>query len=265
MVQDIFQQVDKLLIDLGERVMEVAHESFAIVDGLQEKIKRGDATNNEDVLHGDVGGEHEPLEEEAIVYEPQDPSFDSKVVEDAIRELTTTILIMNLCIVHKVNNKFANELFALLCLHLLLANNCLPNNYYAIKTLTIRLRLDYKNIHACAKGCVLYQEKYKDVLCCPKCGVYRYKDEGNKLFPMKMLKHFPIIPRLQRMFRILSMSELMLWHSQNNGRDGLIRHPCGSKTWRDIHESKFTHRHKDGCLNNTHICQLGWHITLMAK
>ncbi len=61
MVQYTFQQVNELLTNLGEKVMKVAYEAFTIVDGLQEEIKRGDASNNEDVLHGDVGGEHEPL------------------------------------------------------------------------------------------------------------------------------------------------------------------------------------------------------------
>ncbi len=162
------------------------------------------------MLHGDGEGEHEPLKEEAIVDEPQDPKFDLKALKDAIDELyggskctklVATILLMNLCIVHGINNKFAYELFAFLHLHLLLVDNCLPNNYYIVKTLTRILRLDYKNIHACGKRCVLYQGKYKYVVYCPKCGAFQYKDEGNKLFLVKVLRHFPIIPRLQRMFR----------------------------------------------------------------
>jgi hypothetical protein len=88
--------------------------------------------------------------------------------------------------------------------HLLLVDNCLPQNYYATKILTRQLGLDYKNIHACGKRCVLFRGEYKDVISCPKCGAPQYKDEGNKLYPVKVLKHFPIIPRLQRMFRALA-------------------------------------------------------------
>ncbi len=166
-------------------------------------------------------------------------------MKDAIKELyggskctklVATILLTNLCNVHGVSNKFANELFALLRLHLLLTDNCLPNNYYVTKTLTRISRLDYKNIHACGRRCVLYQGEYKDVVYCPKCGASPYKDEMNKLFPMKMLRHFPIILRLQRMFRTPTMSKLMLWHSQNSSQNGLIRHQCDSKAWRQIHE-----------------------------
>jgi hypothetical protein len=39
MVQYAFQQIDELFIDLGKKVMEVAHEVFVIVDGLQKKSK----------------------------------------------------------------------------------------------------------------------------------------------------------------------------------------------------------------------------------
>jgi hypothetical protein len=143
-------------------------------------------------------------------------------LEEAIKELykgskctklATTILFVNLCMMHGVNNKFAYELFTLLRLHLLLADNCLPHNYYVAKTLTRKIGLDYKNIRVCGKRCVLFRSEYRNVINCPKCGTPRYKDEGNKLYFMTILKHFPIIPRLQRMFRTPAMSSLMLWHA----------------------------------------------------
>ncbi len=112
----------------------------------------------------------------------------------------------------------------------------MPQNYYAAKTLTIRVGLDYKNIHVCGKRCVLFRGKYKDVINFPKCGTPRYKDEGNKLYLVKVIKHFPINPRLQRMFRTPAMSSLMLWHAQNNSLDGLVKHPCDSKAWKHINE-----------------------------
>jgi hypothetical protein len=117
---------------------------------------------------------------------------------------------MNLCIVHGVTNKFANELFTLLCLHLLPEPNCLPNNLYIAKTLTHQLGLDYKTIHACARGCVLFSEEHQNVVNCPKCGGPCYKDEINKMFPIKVLRNFPIVPILQRMYRSPTLSQLML-------------------------------------------------------
>jgi hypothetical protein len=83
---------------------------------------------------------------------------------------------------------------------------------------------------------VLFQGKYVEATCCPKYQHLRYKDSEWKLFPMKVLRHFLVISRLQRMFRSPAISKLMLWHSENSshgdGGDNLVRHPCDSKAWR---------------------------------
>lgn len=50
-----------------------------------------------------------------------------------------------------------------------------------------------------------------------------------------MLRRFPIVYRLQIMFRTPALSKLMLRHSQNNSLDGLVRHPCDSKAWKHVH------------------------------
>lgn len=56
---------------------------------------------------------------------------------------------------------------------------------------------------------------------------------------MKVLRHFPLIPRVQRMFRSPMISKLLRWHDENrssrDGGDGLVRHPCDSKAWRHFH------------------------------
>jgi hypothetical protein len=75
-------------------------------------------------------------------------------------ELTIIILFMNLYMVHGVSNKFVDELFIFLRL-LLLADNCLPQNYYASKTLTRRLGLNYKNILLVEKGVSYIKENIK--------------------------------------------------------------------------------------------------------
>jgi hypothetical protein len=69
---------------------------------------------------------------------------------------TTTILLVNLCTVHEVNNKFVDELFALLHHHLLPEPNFLTTNYYVAKGLTQKLGLYYENIHTYVKGCTLF-------------------------------------------------------------------------------------------------------------
>jgi len=82
---------------------------------------------------------------------------------------------------------------------------------------------------------MLFKKELVDELWCHKCGIYRYKDEENKAYPMKVLRHFPIIPRLRRMYRTPYILELMVWHSKNHNSNGLVCHPCDSKAWNHVH------------------------------
>jgi hypothetical protein len=171
-------------------------------------------------------------------------------MEDAVQELytrakssklATTILLLNLCTVHGVSNCFVDELFSILHAHLLLDGNSLPKNHYAARTLTKKLGLAYTSIHACESRCVLFRGEYANETTCPKCGSSRFKDQERKKFPVKVLRHFPVIPRLQRLFRSPTISRLMRWHSENRSDrdrgDNLVRHPCDSKAWRHFHDN----------------------------
>jgi hypothetical protein len=73
-------------------------------------------------------------------------------------KLTITMLLMNVCQVHGVSKKFVDELSALLHLHLLPRDNCLPSSMYRAKVLTSKVGLYYNNIHACSNGCVLFRK-----------------------------------------------------------------------------------------------------------
>lgn len=70
--------------------------------------------------------------------------------------LASTLLLMNVCMMHGVSNKFVDELLALLHKHLSPKDNYLPPNMYAAKTLINNVGLDYNNIHAFVNGCVLF-------------------------------------------------------------------------------------------------------------
>jgi hypothetical protein len=137
-------------------------------------------------------------------------NLDAALLEDAIHELysgirctklAATILLQNLYTVHGVSNNFTDELFTILHRHLQPEGNILPKNHYAAKSLTSMLGLSYNSIHACGKECVLFRGDYIDVERCPKCDGPRFSDADCKKYPIKVLRHFSIIPQLQRMFR----------------------------------------------------------------
>ena len=233
MVQDAFQENDTQQNPLEETIQEIVMDAFTVVDGLE------DGANNES---GDEDDE-EPMGDLGIADDKDDAPHD---LEEAIQELydgarssvlAATILIMTLCTIHGVNNKFADQIFALFRLHLLPGENRLPKNYHAAKSLIRKLGLNYNTIHACVGGCVLFRGPLENATHCPKCNAPRYKDVQKKKRPWKVLRHFPLIPRLKRMFRTPAISELMVWHSKNGSTDGMVRHPCDSKAWHHVHEN----------------------------
>ena len=230
-----------------ERVEQEVSDAFATGDSIHEEYRDADVDEVAEAEEcRDGPGSRDPLQQE----ETENEDFDARVLEELMKalyngskssKLVATIWLMNLCTVHGVSNQCANELFSILHLHLLPKNNTLPKNYHATKSLTMKLGLTYKTIHACEKGCVLFHDEHANALRCPKCNGRQYCDEDRRAIPLKVLCHFPIIPRLQRMFRSPKISKLMLWHAENcndqEGGDGLVRHPCDSKAWKHFHKN----------------------------
>ena len=55
-----------------------------------------------------------------------------------------------------------------------------------------------------------------------------------KNIPAKVLRRFPLIPRLQRLFMTSEVAKDMVWHHEERVKDGLLRHLTDSKAWRHI-------------------------------
>jgi hypothetical protein len=244
MVDNAFLE-EPLPPDVEEIVHEVVTGAFDLGDTVHKECN--DSSGEGDVVNLSEHGVTSCKDVEG--HETSD-HFDPTMLEEAIQEfyegsrstkLAATILLMNLCTIHGVSNNFADELFTILHHHLLPEGNRLPKNHYMAKSLTSKLGLTYTSIHACGKDCVLFRGEYADAERCPKCEGPRFSDGDRKKYLVKVLRHFPIIPRLQRMFRSPSISALMKWHAENQsdreGGDGLVRHPCNSKAWKHFHEN----------------------------
>jgi hypothetical protein len=64
-----------------------------------------------------------------------------------------------------------------------------------------RLGLGYEPIHVCPNNCVFFWKDYANHEYCPKCNASRWKDaDGKRRIRDKVLRHFPLIPRLHRIF-----------------------------------------------------------------
>ncbi|GJR11743.1 reverse transcriptase domain-containing protein [Tanacetum coccineum] len=92
----------------------------------------------------------------------------------------------------------------------------LPPSYYAIKKTFKMIGLGYESIHACVNDCFLFRgDANKDVHFCPVCNTSRWKDSNTpgKKVPKKVLRYFPIIPRLQRLYKSSHTAKEMTWHA----------------------------------------------------
>jgi hypothetical protein len=77
------------------------------------------------------------------------------------------------------------------------------------------LGLGYENIHVCKNNCVLFRNVNAKLNECPVCKESRWKDEtGLKWVPHKVLRHFPLLPRLKIIFASKQTSEETQWHKK---------------------------------------------------
>ncbi|XP_039146815.1 uncharacterized protein LOC120284059 [Dioscorea cayenensis subsp. rotundata] len=140
----------------------------------------------------------------------------------------------------KVYNKWSNKSFDMLLELLkvaLLEPNTLPTSYYDAKNLLRDLGLGYTSIHACKYDCILYWNDTADREDCPICGTTRWKinDGKGKKIPHKVLRYFPVIPRLQRLFMSKRTATDMRWHKEKRvDSDTVMQHPADSKAWKHL-------------------------------
>jgi hypothetical protein len=128
-----------------------------------------------------------------------------------------------------------------------------PDSLYSAKKVIRDLGLEYEKIDACVNDCVLYRNEYADLEQCPICMESRWKsvqnnvvnesdettigkEKKNKKVPNKILRYFPLTPRLQRLFMTKHVASDMRWHKEGRVNDGVLRHPADSMAWKRLDE-----------------------------
>lgn len=116
----------------------------------------------------------------------------------------------------------------------------LPNSYYEARKIIKDLGLDYVKIDVCPNNCMLFRDENSET--CIKCSSSRWKsvttrDDGSKnKIPAKVLRYFPLKPRLQRLFNCSKTASDMRWHEEERPKDGPLRHPADSPAWKKLDE-----------------------------
>ena len=140
----------------------------------------------------------------------------------------------------QVTNHWTNKSVDML-LHLLNdvipSGSVLPKSHYEARSIMRELGLGYETIHACKNDCVLFWKELEKEKECPECHESRYKyDDGKgKKVPHKVLRYFPLKPRLQRLFMSQMIAEDMQWHKEKRiDQKNVLRHPANSEAWKEF-------------------------------
>src|SRR5204863_8911432 len=104
--------------------------------------------------------------------------------------------------------------------------------------------LDYEKIHACPNDCMLYYKENKNLQCCSKCGVSRWRRKkhstaavtSDNMFedkvPAKVLRYFPLTKRLQRFYMTKDIAKNMRWHFEYRTYDEKLMHSGDAEAWK---------------------------------
>ena len=126
----------------------------------------------------------------------------------------------------------------------------LPSSTNEFKKLTNELGLGYEKIHACPNDCMLYWGPTINEQSCNVCGASRYKTQHDettnaeaddlnsyksvKPKPAKVLRYFPLTPRLKRIYSYATTIKDMKWHHTDRLRDEKLRHPADGLAWKEF-------------------------------
>ena len=137
-------------------------------------------------------------------------NFD-KFKEDAKRELYPgctdysilkfVIEMLNVKVMINLSNKGLDMMLELLT-KVLLKGNLVPRSTYEAKKILCDLGISYEHIDARKNDCALFWKENENLDKCSMCEAPRYKDthaQGKKI-PHKVLRYFPLTPRLRRLY-----------------------------------------------------------------
>ncbi|OMO52139.1 Zinc finger, CCHC-type [Corchorus capsularis] len=198
---------------------------------------------------GEDGGHEEPTEETAKFYKLLDNMNEPLYEGSKCSKLAFSIRLFHLKCLCGMTGK---------CLDLLLEFlrdvfpfAAIPTSSYNSKKIIKDLGLGYEKIHGCPNDCMMYWGDNAKQESCHVCGNSRWEGSNtNKTFneddgevevkkkPAKVLRYFPLIPRLQRLFMSSKTAGDMTWHEDGRTKDGAIRHPADSLAWKAF-DSRF--------------------------
>jgi hypothetical protein len=212
-------------IDHGEDRNIHVLEKLAVVEEANVDSFVPEHTNDDCGLH-EMLGELIRSEQHSNEARPEDrnegvASHFKKPIEDAKRELypgcmnfsrfTFVIKMLHVKSYYRITNSAFTSMMQILS-EAFPQFNTVPKSYDEAKKMLRELGLGYESINVCPNNCVLFRKEHETKDSCLVCKASRWKDPERKKVPAKVLWHFPLVPRLQRMFVLKKRSEEAQWH-----------------------------------------------------
>ncbi|CAI0444874.1 unnamed protein product, partial [Linum tenue] len=221
---------------------------------LNEDHMLEDTLDDMDGLLNDIygrRGEEEDfgMDTEEVAEEPnQDAAAFYRLLQEAkeklypnceYTKLSTIVKLLHLKSIHKWTNKSFDDLLDILRVLIPDGKVNLPESFSSARKYISELGLGYEKYDVCEKSCTLYWGPHKDATSCPVCKLPRYAsiDSKGKGKPHKVLRYFPLKPRLQRLFMSSKTASEMRWHKEGRSDDGIMRHPADTPAWKSFDET----------------------------
>ncbi|XP_042465681.1 uncharacterized protein LOC122048146 [Zingiber officinale] len=192
----------------------------------------------------------EPNDEAKNFYRLLNDSKEPLYQGSRVSKLLALIKLLHIKNVGQWTNKSFSMLLQLLKEEILPENSDLPDSYSNAKKFIRDIGLSYEKIDACKNNCMLFWKDHKNLDFCEVCGISRWKEDrhsggtqfkaNGKKIPKKILRYFPLKPRLQRLFICSKTAPYMRWHNDARVDDEILRHPADSMIWKSFDE-----RYKD--------------------
>uniref|UniRef100_A0A453TCN9 Transposase n=2 Tax=Aegilops tauschii subsp. strangulata TaxID=200361 RepID=A0A453TCN9_AEGTS len=167
------------------------------------------------------------------------PNLFSKLMEEAKKDLyegcsdftrlSFIIKLLHIKSYNRITNRAFNQFVELISATFPHAD--IPKSYTEAKNVLSEVGLGYETIHVCKFDCALFWGEHANKSHCPECETSRWKvEKGRKKIPHKVLRYFPIIPRLQRISVSKEQSADARWHKEKRVAEAnVMRHPAGGE------------------------------------
>ncbi|KAF5459683.1 hypothetical protein F2P56_019609 [Juglans regia] len=215
------------------------------VDEMLDDIRHGSFMDNSARYEGNAN----PNDQPSTSYTPTNLNFEELVANarhplypscDKFSKLSFIVKLLHIKSIGGWTVKSFDMVIKLL--QAAFPNALFPDSYNDARCLQRGLGFSYKKIHVCPNDCALFWKENASLNECPKCNASRWTvcTSKQRRIPQRVLRYFPLKPRLQRLFMSKKTTQAMRWHLEARVEDPTcMRHPADSSVWKD-----FDHKHE---------------------